>query len=146
MTQLRPWVAPEVRPGSALHGVGRAAMRPGLVLFGVRAGPGLNFNFFLFGNLSINTIPSIFIVIQLHFSHSHTKIRKMPPRREGQRAIEAQMTRMLETAMPAIQEEINNEVKRYQAAIQAWNEQLTYVLMFFFGIFKFQCCNFLFSD
>ncbi|XP_047949139.1 protein ALP1-like [Salvia hispanica] len=33
------------------------------------------------------------------------------------------MARMLETAMPAIQEEINNEVERYQAAIQAWNEQ-----------------------
>ncbi|XP_047961970.1 protein ALP1-like [Salvia hispanica] len=47
----------------------------------------------------------------------------MNPRREGQRAIEAQMARMLETAMPAIQEEINNEVERYQAAIQAWNEQ-----------------------
>ena len=47
----------------------------------------------------------------------------MPPQREAQRAIEAQMARMLETAMPAIQEEINNEVERYQAAIQAWNEQ-----------------------
>ncbi|XP_042008960.1 uncharacterized protein LOC121757490 [Salvia splendens] len=34
---------------------------------------------------------------------------------------------MLEAAMPAIQEEINNEVERYQAVVQAWNEQHVHI-------------------
>ncbi|KAG6419282.1 hypothetical protein SASPL_121498 [Salvia splendens] len=46
----------------------------------------------------------------------------MPPR---QRIFEDQMSRVLADALPAIQEEINNEVERYQDAIQAWNEQQT---------------------
>ena len=48
LKKLRPWAAPESRPGLGLNVLGRVADSPGPALFGVRAEPGLYFIIYLF--------------------------------------------------------------------------------------------------